>query len=227
MSGNLVFIAELRYNGVLIFSACVGFKHDILLLISVHWVLIKHRCHVLLHHGRSHDRARVRLARAIRCREAHIKLGRHGEGMQFVGPITSRLDVQPQIVWTFGRRGNAERMPLVFGNRWYVDEDVVARIESKFGRPLDHQMGHLAWQYERLLNVCFAIFVRWYLAEAKNVLKRIQKQRYAYPEPKVSAMCQHDEQPRYRQQVNPEEHLEVAALTHERHREYEYDKEQN
>ena len=85
--------------------------------------------------GERHDAEVARLAR--------VELGRLGEGVERLGPVAGRLDVQPDEVGALGRRRYAERMPLVLRYGRYVEEHVVARLEAELGRLADHQMRYL------------------------------------------------------------------------------------
>ncbi len=138
----------------------------------------------------------------------YVELGGLGVGQKLLSPLTHGPNMQPNIVRGFWRRGNAEGMPFVLGNRWYVYEDVIAGGEAEFRWPFDDQMGHFTWQHIGLFDVGLAVFVGGYAAVAENVLQHVAEERDQDPDPEVTAVKAHDEKPRHSEHVKPVEHLE-------------------
>jgi hypothetical protein len=53
--------------------------------------------------------------------------------MQLVCPIAQASNVQRELIFQFGCARYCERMPLILGNLWYINENVVTAFELEVG----------------------------------------------------------------------------------------------
>lgn len=78
--------------------------------------------------------------------------------MQTIRPLSHTSNVQPNVVVLL--RGTAQRewMPLVFGDRRNVHENVISRPEAEVGGPFDNQVGDFGGQQDSRGDVRLAPF---------------------------------------------------------------------
>ena len=74
------------------------------------------------------------------------------EAVEFVGPSANAADVQPEVAHLLRGRADGEWVPLVLGNLWNLDVDIVPRLKVEALWAGHHQVCDPGGQQEAFLD---------------------------------------------------------------------------
>ena len=124
-------------------------------------------------------------------------------------PVSDDPDVKADGVALLRRRADGEGVPLERGDGRDVDEDVVAGLEGKVGRPLDDQGHHLGGEDDAGGHPGLAL-VGQALGDPADLLDGKHHRRHDEPLPKVGRVDDQDAPVQDVQEVRPVEYLEKS-----------------